>query len=149
VVENTAFLVAQYLCWTELVRRELQFIDLGEDSKTRKLLRLQDTIYGLWATDQYPTIFRIFAGEQRAIGEILAMSGATGPECMGYGAFLKAFDPGASRLIDPPRNDVLSLGNGLGQAKERLASVQHALIDLLEMLDPDCLRFPEGRRTKA
>ena len=50
VTNNTVFLVGQYLCWTELDRREIQYIDLGESSKTRELLRLQDTIYALWGT---------------------------------------------------------------------------------------------------
>jgi hypothetical protein len=47
VVESTTFLVAQYFCWTELVRREIQFIDLGESSRIRKLLHLQDDIYSV------------------------------------------------------------------------------------------------------
>lgn len=54
VINNTAFLAGQYLCWTELARREIQFIDLGESDKTRELLRLQDTISSLWRTDRYP-----------------------------------------------------------------------------------------------
>src|SRR5262249_2170513 len=69
VTNNTVFLIGQYLCWTELVRREIQFIDLGESNKTRDLLRLQDTIYALWQTDTLPPVLRIFAGEQRAVGE--------------------------------------------------------------------------------
>src|SRR5262249_50374327 len=31
VVNNTAFLIGQYLCWTEMVRREIQYIDLGSN----------------------------------------------------------------------------------------------------------------------
>lgn len=148
VVNNTAFLISQYMCWTELVRREIQFIDLGESSKTRDLLRLQDTIYGLWGTDQQPHLFRIFAGEQRALGEALIQAGVRGPECMGYGAFLKTFNNGTNPLVDALREDVASLRNDLSQATERLTNLQHALIDLLRMLDPDYLRFPEDRRSK-
>ncbi len=149
VINNTVFLVGQYLCWTEIVRREIQFIDLGESTKTRKLLHLQDTITGLWRTDQQGPIFRIFAGEQRAIGETLIQTGAQGSECMGYGAFLRTFNNGTSPLIDALREDVMSLDNGLSQASERLTNLQRALIDLLEMLDPEYLRFPEGRRSKV
>lgn len=149
VIDNTVFLVAQYLCWTELVRREIQFIDLGENKKTQELLRLQDTIYSLWGTDGSSALFRIFAGEQRAIGEALIQIGASGPECMGYGAFLKTFNKGVNPLIDALRADVLSLDNGLRQATERLTNLQHALIDLLKMLDPEYLRFSEDRRSKV
>jgi hypothetical protein len=149
VTNNTTFLIGQYLGWTELVRREIQFIDLGESEKTRALLRLQDTIYSLWGTDALPPLFRIFAGEQRAIGEALIQTGRRGPECMGYGMFLKSFGDGTDPLIDALRKDVISLGDGLGQAAERLKNLQHALIDLLEMLDPEYLRFPRERRAKA
>lgn len=148
VKNNTVFLVGQYLCWTELVRREIQFIDLGESTKTRDLLRLQDTIYSLWGADQQPPLFRIFAGEQRALGEALIQTGVRGAECMGYGAFLKTFNNGINPLVDAVRGDVSSLGSGLSQATERLTNLQHALIDLLTMLDPDYLRFPENRRSK-
>jgi hypothetical protein len=149
VADNTVFLVGQYLCWTELVRREIQFIDLGENNKTRELLHLQDTIYSLWGTDAQPPLFRIFAGEQRAIGEALIQTGVRGLECMGYGAFLKTFNDGTNPLIDALRADVLSLNNGLGHAAGRLTNLQHALIDLLKMLDPEYLRFPRSRRDKV
>jgi hypothetical protein len=149
VTNHTIFLIGQYFCWTELVRREIQFIDLGEHNKTRDLLRLQDDIYSLWGTDRYPRLLRLFAGEQRAIGEALIQNGARGPECMGYGTFLKTFSKGVNLLIDELRADVMSLEDGLCQANERLTNLQHSLIDLLKMLDPEYLRFPESRRTKV
>lgn len=149
VINNTVFLIGQYLCWTELVRKEIQFIDLGESNKTRDLLRLQDNIYNIWGTDQQHPLFRIFAGEQRALGEGLIQIGVRGPECMGYGAFLKTFKNGVNPLVDAVGRDVSALGNGVGQATERLTNIQHALIDLLKMLDPDYLRFPEDRRSKV
>lgn len=149
VVNNTAFLVAQYFCWTEMVRREIQFIDLGEDDKTRKLLSLQDNISVRWGTDGHSRLFRIFAGEQRAIGEALIRTGARGPECMGYGVFLTTFNEGASLLIDALRTDIVSLGNNMNQAAERLTRLQNGLIDLLKILDPDDLRFPKERKSKV
>lgn len=149
IIENTTFLIAQYLCWTELARREIQFIDLGEASKTRALLRLQDRIYSLWGTDAQPAVLRIFAGEQRAIGEALIQTTARGPECMGYGLFLKTFAKGVDPVIDAVRDDVMSLDTRLAQAISRLTNLQHALIELLDLLDPDSLRFPKDRRSKA
>jgi hypothetical protein len=149
VIDNTVFLIGQYLCWTELVRSEIQFIPLGASSETRELVRLQDTIYALWGTDLHPPLLRIFAGEQRAVGEALIQTTARGQECMGYGVFLKTFDKGVNPLIDLLRADVMALDSGLGQATERLERLQHALIDLLKMLDPEYLRFPENRRSKV
>jgi len=153
VIDNTVFLIAQFQCWSEQVRRGVQFIDLGKSEKTRELTRLQDSIYSLWGTDAHPPPLRIFAGEQRAIGEALIQTDDKGLEqsgCIGYGAFLKRFTPGANPLIDALRADVSSLGaHGIDSATERLKSVQNALIDLLVMLDPDYIRFPADRRTKV
>lgn len=64
-IRNTLFVIAQYFAWTELVRREIQFIDLGADEQTRKLTELQDSIYSIWQTNAYgDPLFRIFAGER-------------------------------------------------------------------------------------
>lgn len=149
VIDNTVYLIAQALCWTELVRREIQFIDLGENARTRELLRLQDGLYSIWGTDRFPPLLRLFAGEQRALGEALITSGAQSAECMGYGEFLKAFPKRANPLVDALRGDVAALAGGVAPAADRLTALHHALIDLLDMLDPDNVRFPAERRTKV
>ena len=136
-------------CWTELIRREIQFIDLGRDEETLRLQRLQDDIYDLWGTSRFPRICRIFAGEQRAIGEALIQARRRGPECIGYGAFLKAFESGKDPLIDARRGDVSAMPGRVNEASARLTAIQHALIDLLHLLDPKYIRFPETRRSKV
>lgn len=148
VVENTTFVISQFLCWTEQIRRDIQFIDLGENTKSLQLFRLQDTIYFLWGTDLYPPLFRFFAGEQRAIGEALIQIGPAGSECIGYGKFLQSFPAGANALIDQVRCDVSALATDLPRARDRLTQLQHALVDLLGLLDSENLRFPSDRRTK-
>ncbi|MET4388230.1 hypothetical protein ABIB73_003992 [Bradyrhizobium sp. F1.4.3] len=149
VINNTAFLVGQYLCWTELTRREIQFIDLGSTERTRKLTKLQDQISGLFGTDQYKKPFRLFSGEQRAVGEALIEEGAKGPQCVGYGTFLKRVDSGAYPFIDGLRKDVSSLEQNLEAGESRLAALDHALIDLLDLLDPEYVRFDKDKRTKV
>lgn len=145
VVDNSCYVVAQYLCWTELIRRDIQFIDLDGSTRTLELSRLLDTIYFFWSTDLHLPPLRIFAGEQRAIGEALIDA----DECMGYGAFLNAFPVGANALIDVVRDDIRLLATDLASAEERLRQIQNALIDLLDLLDPEHIRFPAGRRRKA
>src|SRR5450432_2250639 len=39
-INHTVFVIAQYFAWTELIRREIQFIDLGADAETRRLAQL-------------------------------------------------------------------------------------------------------------
>lgn len=149
-IENTTFVICQFFCWTELARRELQFIDLGESERTRKLTRLQDTLHFVWGTDkaEYTPILRIFAGEQRAIGEALIVRPATGAECIGYGGFLATLGRGANPLIDAVRDDVATLATGTEPVTARLTAIQHGLVDLLDLLDADALRFARDRRTK-
>lgn len=148
-IENTTFLIAQFFCWCELTRQEIFFIDLRDPERTQTLLRLQDDIYGLWATDRNRAGFCIFAGEQRAIGEALITGSEEYTTCMGYGAFLKAFPRRKNKLIDMMRGELAALAADLAAAADRLERVQHALIDLLDVTDPDHLRFPRERRSKA
>jgi hypothetical protein len=149
VVDNTTFLMAQYFAWTEIIRRDIQYIDLGRDEQTRRLAQLQDDIFSLFQTDRFPRLFRVFAGEQRAIGERMIREGPRGLHCMGYAIFLAQAAEGKDRLIEGLRSDVRSLSSHLPSARPRLVALQHALIDLLAFLDPDFVRFSKERRTKV
>lgn len=88
VVNNTVFVIAQYFAWTEIIRREIQFIDFRDLVNTKKLSELRDNIYGLWQTDGYSDLFRVWAGEQRAIGELMVEEKNNQLTCIGYAAFL-------------------------------------------------------------
>src|SRR5271165_220860 len=148
-IRNTLFVIAQYFAWTELVRREIQFIDLGADERTRKLSELQDSIYSIWQTNAYgDPLFRIFAGEQRAIGERLIRNDPRGPECMGYASFLDFYKEHRDPLLCAVEADVATLGASLPRALPRLVALHHALVDLLDFLDPSFVRFPQRNRTK-
>jgi hypothetical protein len=149
VVDNTAFLIAQYFAWTEIVRTDIQFIDLLEDDQTRRLARLQDEIHTLFQTDRYGRGFRVFAGEQRAIGERMVRTGPRGLECAGYAAYLDQQAAAPDRLIEALTTDVRGLSREPSAARPRLVALQHALIDLLAFLDPAYVRFPEDRRSKV
>jgi hypothetical protein len=151
VIDNTTFLIAQYLAWTEIIRKEIQFLDLGEDEQTRSLARLQDNIYSIWQADAsaFNQVFWIFAGEQRAIGESLIYEGPRGPECIGYGKFLRSLKAKKNLLVEGLRHDIAKLNTDLEKARPRMIALQNALIDLLAFLDPNNIRFPADRRTKV
>ncbi|WP_431221815.1 lysogenic protein [Serratia sp. L9] len=89
VIDNTIFLVAQFFAWTEAARIDVQFLNLENDLKTRKLSELQSKIYSLIQTDSLGPHFMFFAGEQRAIGEQMLTKTDKGYNCIGYGEFLK------------------------------------------------------------
>jgi hypothetical protein len=147
-IDHTTFVIAQYFAWTELIRREIQFIDLGADQETRQLAQLQHQIYSGWQTDRYPPLLRVFGGEQHAIGERMIWEGPRGPQCMGFASFLDYLKGGPDPLICALRADVESLGSCLEQALPRLTYLQNSLVDLVEFLDPEAIRFPKKNRTK-
>lgn len=150
-VENTVFLIAQYFAWTEIIRREIQFIDLGQEDRTRDLSHLQDRITNLWGTDRpdFERRFRVWAGEQRAIGEILIEEGPRGPTCAGYGRFMQILHDGDAPLLTALYEDAASLAQAPVDQRLRMLTLQHALITLLKFLDAQFMRFPVESRTKA
>lgn len=97
---NTAFLIAQFFGWMEIIRQEVQFIEFSDSKHTRRLSDLRDEIYRLWQTDR------------------LAQA-------------------------------VLASGKAAGTAHDRLRAIQHKLIEMLEVLDPNGLRFRAEARTRA
>jgi len=147
-VENTVFLLAQFLGWTELIRQEIQFLDLGIDQETRELRGLQDDMYTVLQSDKLGIGLRLFAGEQRAVGELM-IEGAPGVRrCIGFATFLMNRDAALDHWLDPLREDIRTMSNDAGPFEARLVSMQHSLIDLLRFLDPKGLRFPSGNLTK-
>jgi hypothetical protein len=161
-LDNTMFVIAQYLGWVELIRRDLQWLDLGEKEMNRELQNRLDYIAHVFATDDAKLVgpasaqserFRIFHGEQRAIGEALIApaSGGERPECLGYGAFVEALtnDHRLLRWFDPLAEDIRAWASGDASAQGRLRELQHGVIKLLDLFDPLCERFPQKARTLA
>lgn len=109
-IDHTLFVIAQYFAWTELIRREIQFIDLGADEETRQLAELQHKIYARWQTDKFVPLLRTFGGEQHAIGERMIWEGPRGPQCMGFATFLDYLKGNPDPLILALKADVEALG---------------------------------------
>lgn len=152
-VESTAWLFGQYLGWVEILRRELQFLPLS-DEKRREV---QDAIYkaaSACASDRFADEhFRIFRSTQRGLGELMICQGADAEgrqrsDCLGLAAFKKQLDDSDSDLhewLAPLISDLRSLADGAGIGRVRLTKLQRALIDLINAVDPDYVRFPNFR----
>jgi hypothetical protein len=144
---NTVYLLGQYLCWSEILRREGQFIDPVDQQRDREVMEamegaretLSDSIE---LTD--PTL-RAFRGEQRAIGEVLLTrtdnpSERVGPrwDCLGYAAFVTALeDKDTARWFTTLLEDVDRLAEQLDEHRAWLVALQHALLKLINLLDPN------------
>ena len=151
---STAFVFAEFLGWIEIFRRDLQFLDLG-DSKTNRhtmflLVTISETLSA--ASTSETECFRIFRTDQRALGELMIDPDSKPGErrCLGYAAFCSALESGGAsaewirELID----HVELAAREPGMAQGRLARLQHQLIDMMDLLDPDGQRFPSKQRSR-
>lgn len=147
-IDSTLWLLAQYFGWTEIIRQEVEFLDLGDIEENLKLRRLVAQITDVFATEPGGPL-RILRAEQRGIGELMIASGSevTRHRPVGYASFrqlLRASDvPWFPRLAEDIRN-----WHDSAAGCTRTIWVQQALIDLLDHLDQDRSRFPAHGRTK-
>jgi len=154
--DYTLYAFAEYLCWAEIVRRELRFLDLGDLPRTRALLGHLAQVQLTIQTDRVPSPFQIFRGRQRAIAELtMVPTGAsTGPktECMGYATFSRRrrgdeeFGSWFTRLDGDMPRVADAVANGDRSALARLVRLQRDLIDMINFLDAERVRIPERHR---
>ncbi len=135
---TTLFRLAQYFGWTEILRRDIQFLSFPEDEDTRRVAELQSRIAKGFLTDSYGPALMIWSDEQRALGERMIVEEHDKVLCMGYAAFRDTCD----ETFAPWRE---RLGNELSEesAKVRLCNVQHLLCELVETLDANRIRYTQ------
>jgi hypothetical protein len=148
--ENTLYVLAEYLGWVEILRREVRFLELGDEVANRDWARRLGAVRGTLQTDRLSPCFRLFNGQQRAIGEIMVASSDDRLETLGYAKFLSCQqDPQFNRWFGHLREDVDSLAREPdGGHDERLRALQGALIDLIDLLDPDAVRVQSAERQR-
>lgn len=151
-VENTLYVLGQYLGWVEILRQDVQFLDLRNVDLNAKLVERLEAISSCLLTDTIrDPVLRLFSGEQRAIGEVMASAsdGMRHREVIGYASFItKREDAGFSRWFAQLQSQISQLADEPGVHDERLVVLQHRLVDLIEFLDPGAVHFPRRHRTK-
>lgn len=153
-IENTLHLLAQYLAWVEIIRREIQFLDLGEEIANRRWLHELEGVRDTLARDDIDPALRVFRGEQRAIGETMTLvlqepGDGRAPESIGYGEFVaRREQPGFKRWFEQLEADLHTLAREPDGHLERIMLLQRSLVDVLDLFDPECRRFPAERRSR-
>lgn len=152
--KSTAFVFAEYFGWVEIVRRDLQFIDLGDSKTNRDTVSLLATISETLsaASTSETECFRIFRADQRALGELMIDPDSKPGErrCLGYAAFCSVLSSGGA-AVDWTQEliDHLELAaREPDRAEDRLTRLQHQLMDLIDLLDPESQRFPSKQRSR-
>jgi hypothetical protein len=148
-VRSTLWLFGQYLGWVEILRREVQVLELGDVRRTARLqLHLLDIADVLASsTDIRDPVFNIRRAEQRALGELVVVdrevSGEKRSDCMGYAEFnAKMKEADFAAWFQPLGNGMEILTRGIN-GHTRPIHLQRALIDLVDFLDPNLMRFPD------
>jgi hypothetical protein len=152
--DYTVYVLAEYLCWAEIIRRDMRFLDLGSEEGNRELVRKLEATHLAISEEKLPRALRLFRGEQRAIGELMMIpTGDTGyarHESLGYVQFCARLDddPAFAKWFHRLRDDIDQIAAGKRSECSRLIVLQNGLIDLIEFLDPDRLRLPAKRRDR-
>jgi hypothetical protein len=151
--ENTLYVLADYLGWVEILRREVQFLDLGDEVANRAWTERLVAIRMTLLSDRFSPRFRVFNGQQRAIGEIMVVADgdrAERPETLGYAGFLaRQRDPEFDRWFVDLRADIDALATEPDAGhEERLVALQHALVELIDLLDPNQVRVRGSERRR-
>ncbi len=60
--DYTVYVLAEYLCWAEIIRRDLRFLDLGSEERNRDLIRLLRPVSALCPTRGSHGRFAFFGG---------------------------------------------------------------------------------------
>lgn len=152
-VQNTLYVIAEYFGWVEILRREIQFLDLGDLEMNRCLSELLANINYAFGNSKTESIFQLYNGEQRAIGEIMQVprfgDDSRGYECIGYATFVKKLDePEFARWFTRIVADIELIASKPRVNEERIIRIHSKLIDLIDFLDPHCVRVPPQRRTR-
>ncbi|WP_256871676.1 hypothetical protein [Nostoc sp. TCL26-01] len=150
---NTLYVVAEYLGWVEILRREIQFLDLGDLELNRRLSELLASINQAFGQYKLGVNFRLFNGEQRAIGEIMTIprfsKETIGYDCIGYATFVKKMsDPEFAGWFAKLADDINMIANASKVDLERIILIHSRLIDLIDFLDPHQIRVPSKHRTR-
>jgi hypothetical protein len=147
-IRNTVYVVGQYFGWSEILRREIQFLSYSDSNKTRVVAECQREIVEMFQSDKdhLGRPFQIWRGEQRAIGELMIDPDATPVQCIGYAAFAQNQRPASLAWFKRLEADIEEIATN---PNRRLIELQHALVDLVRELDQDKIRYPDEELGKV
>jgi len=137
--ETTLFRIAQYFGWSELLRRDIQFLSFPEADATQRVIALQSAIARRFASSDRDERLMIWADEQRAIGERMIVEEHGKVLCTGYARFHDEYQERYAPWCEDLRDQLQDPGS-----HGRLRDVQHLLCELVETLDAQHVRYPEN-----
>jgi hypothetical protein len=175
----TAYLFGQFFSWVHIIRKELQFLrtDPNHEESSRAVSLLLYQIRRTMTYSDPKELFMILEGEQKAMGEIMTVAESNPPSkdspresCMGYSTFVDRWntDPQFQNWFRPIIEDFRALSREectpvvnqttpnakqafsyMSMADNRLRKMQHLLVDLTDLLDPEGVNLPGVERVQS
>lgn len=144
---HTMFVLAQYLGWVEILRRDIGFLDLGDRRRNRKVVELLSIIRRVLFAADLDGVFSVPTGQQRAVGELMIRGEEVMPgrvTCIGFAEFCRRLDdePVFAGWLAPIEAGIVGYSHRAAGRSERLEELNARLSDLIDFLDPDLTRFP-------
>jgi hypothetical protein len=132
-LKTTAFRVAQYFGWAELLRERVQVLKLDTSETTTEVFRLMAQARQLFNTDSLDDgAFMLWRDEQRGLGELMIDRKADPPRCFGFAHFDEAYDETFGDWCGPFVRDLV---DGRAQGSKRLQLLQRTVCELVKELD--------------
>jgi hypothetical protein len=142
-IDSTAFLIAQYFAWSELMRHQIAALDYSD------LSRLLERVTEAFAHGGPG--FQLYRLEQREIGERLMGTGKTDSDIalFRYSEFRDMLADAASStgLLALQKRAKYLLDN-IEAELQRASLIQNALVDLLDFVDPEQRWVKADRRSR-
>lgn len=144
---HTTFVLAQYLGWVEILRRDIGFLDLGDRRSNRKIVELLSIIRRVLFAADLDGVLSVPTGQQRAVGELMIKGEEVTPGragCIGFAEFCRRLDdePRFAEWLAPIEDGIVEYAHRAARRSERLEELNLRLSDLIDFLDPELTRFP-------
>jgi hypothetical protein len=155
-VENTLYLIGQYLCYAEAIRRGALYLDPVDRRRQKALIEQIEKVRDIFSASTIDEpVLCLFRGEQRAVAEVMLVptDGAPGKssrwDCIGYAAFVESLrDNEKGRWFGHLRQDIAELQRDLPGHDRRLIDLQNSLVELVDLIDPTGEQVSTALRAK-
>lgn len=160
VTEYTAFLFGQYFGWAEAIRQGVLLGEVarssprsGETNNTTSIAAVIREVNDTLRTDDHGREFMMFSSEQHAIGELMLswqnVNGISVPSVERYASFAHRYrtESAFRAWFESIEEGMLETEDRL--VRQRLTLVQHHLVSLMDVLDPENRIYKKRAKTPS
>lgn len=147
-VRTTVYRFAQYFCWAEILRQEIQLLAGTSGDTTARTHELMNRLIKVFMANALDCPgFEIWRDQQRSIGELMIDTSGPQRRCIGYFAFDHLYESRFEKWCNDMTCELESPGGDVVSVRLQLA--QHLFCELACHLDPDGLQYRPWWHKKA